>query len=54
MVPGIILGYGLEGAVVTTPVTNWSFVSQYKTDKVQTRTWYHYIVRFAAADSAES
>jgi hypothetical protein len=33
-------GLWLSGEVVTTPVTDWSFVSQYKTDKVQTRTWY--------------
>ena len=33
-------GFWLSGEVVTTPVTDWSFVSQYKTDKVQTRTWY--------------
>jgi hypothetical protein len=38
--PGNFPGLWLSGAVVTTPVTNWSFVSQYKTDKVQTRTWY--------------
>jgi hypothetical protein len=33
-------GLWLSGEVVTTPVTDWSFASQYKTDKVQTRTWY--------------
>jgi len=33
-------GLWLSGTVVTTPVTDWSFVSQYKTDKLQTRTWY--------------
>ena len=33
-------GLRLSGTVVTTPVTDWSFVSQYKTDKLQTRTWY--------------
>ena len=33
-------GLWLSGTVVNTPVTDWSFVSQYKTDKVQTRTWY--------------
>ena len=38
--PGNYPGLWLSGKVVTTPVTDWSFVSQYKTDKVQTRTWY--------------
>ena len=38
--PGNYPGLWLSGEVVTTPVTDWSFVSQYKTDKVQTRTWY--------------
>ncbi len=38
--PGNYPGLWLSGAVVTTPITNWSFVSKYKTDKVQTRTWY--------------
>src|ERR1700730_668055 len=38
--PGNYPGLWLSGALVTTRVTNWSFVSQYKTDKVQTRTWY--------------
>jgi len=33
-------GLWLSGTVVNTPVTDWSFVSQYKTDKVETRTWY--------------
>ena len=33
-------GLWLSGTVVTTPVTDWSFVSQYKTDKLQSRTWY--------------
>jgi hypothetical protein len=33
-------GLWLSGTLVTTPVTDWSFVTQYKTDKVQTRTWY--------------
>jgi len=33
-------GLWLSGKVVTTPVTDWSFVTQYRTDKVQTRTWY--------------
>lgn len=33
-------GLWLSGEVVTTPVTDWSFASQYKTDKLQTRTWY--------------
>ena len=38
--PGTYPGLWLSGRVVKTPVTDWSFVSQYKTDKVQTRTWY--------------
>lgn len=38
--PGNYPGLWLSGKVVTTPVTDWSFVSQYKTDKLQTRTWY--------------
>ncbi|HUA21211.1 MAG TPA: hypothetical protein VMB25_20830 [Bryobacteraceae bacterium] len=33
-------GLWLSGNVVTTPVTDWSFADQYKTDKLQTRTWY--------------
>jgi hypothetical protein len=33
-------GLWLSGTVVNTPVTDWSFVSQFKTDKVETRTWY--------------
>jgi len=38
--PGNYPGLWLSGTVVKTRVTDWSFVSQYKTDKVQTRTWY--------------
>jgi hypothetical protein len=38
--PGNYPGLWLSGKVVTTPVTDWSFATQYKTDKVQTRTWY--------------
>ena len=38
--PGNYPGFWLSGTVVKTPVTDWSFVSQFKTDKVQTRTWY--------------
>ena len=38
--PGNYPGLWLRGAVVKTPVTDWSFVTQYKTDKLQTRTWY--------------
>ena len=38
--PGNYPGLWLSGEVVTTPVTDWSFTSQYKIDKVQTRTWY--------------
>lgn len=33
-------GLWLSGKVVTQPVTDWSFATQYRTDKVQTRTWY--------------
>jgi hypothetical protein len=33
-------GLWLSGTVVNAPVTDWSFVSQFKTDKLQTRTWY--------------
>ncbi len=33
-------GLWLSGNVVTTPVTDWSFANEYKTDKLQTRTWY--------------
>ena len=38
--PGNYPGLWLSGKVVTAPVTDWSFASQYKTDKVQTRTRY--------------
>lgn len=38
--PGNYPGLWLSGEVVTTPVTDWSFANQYRTDKVQTRTWY--------------
>ena len=38
--PGNYPGLWLSGNVVTTPVADWSFVSQYKTDKLETRTWY--------------
>lgn len=38
--PGNYPGLWLSGTVVTTPVTDWSFASQYRTDKLQTRTWY--------------
>jgi len=33
-------GLWLRGTVVATPVTDWSFATQYKTDKLETRTWY--------------
>ena len=33
-------GLWLTGTVVTTPVTDWSFVTQYPTDQIQTNTWY--------------
>ena len=38
--PGNYPGLWLSGQVITTPVTDWSFASEFKTDKVQTRTWY--------------
>src|ERR1700733_2931475 len=38
--PGNYPGLWLSGKVVSTPVTDWSFATQYRTDKVQTRTWY--------------
>src|SRR5271156_5591329 len=38
--PGNYPGLWLSGKVVTTPVTDWSFATQYRTDKVQTRTPY--------------
>ena len=38
--PGNYPGLWLSGKVVATPVTDWSFATQYRTDKVQTRTWY--------------
>jgi hypothetical protein len=33
-------GLWLQGEVVTEPVSDWSFVTKYATDRVQTRTWY--------------
>jgi hypothetical protein len=38
--PGNYPGLWLSGKVVKAPVTDWSFVTQYRTDKIQTRTWY--------------
>jgi hypothetical protein len=38
--PGNYPGLWLSGTVVKAPVTDWSFVTQYKWDKLQTRTWY--------------
>lgn len=38
--PGNYPGLWLSGQVVTTRITDWSFVTQYRTDKVQTRTWF--------------
>jgi hypothetical protein len=38
--PGNYPGFWLSGTTAKTRVTDWSFVTQYKTDKVQTRTWY--------------
>jgi hypothetical protein len=38
--PGNYPGLWLSGQVITTPVTDWSFATQYQTDKVQTRTWF--------------
>ena len=37
---GRIPGLWLRGELVTTPVTDWSFVARYQTDRVQTRSWY--------------
>jgi hypothetical protein len=33
-------GLWLSGTLVTTPVTDWSFVDGYQTIEVQTNTWY--------------
>jgi hypothetical protein len=33
-------GLWLKGDLVTTPVADWSFTDQYRTVKIQTRTWY--------------
>jgi len=33
-------GLWLKGDPVTTPVADWSFTDQYKTDLLQTNTWY--------------
>jgi hypothetical protein len=38
--PGNYPGLWLSGEVITAPVSDWSFVAEYRTDKVQTRTWY--------------
>lgn len=38
--PGNYPGLWLSGTVVKDHVTDWSFVSQYQWDKLQTRTWY--------------
>src|SRR5580693_3468846 len=38
--PGNYPGLWLSGKVVTAPVSDWTFATQYRTDKVQTRTWY--------------
>ncbi len=38
--PGNYPGLWLSGKVVPTPVPDWSFATQYRWDKVQTRTWY--------------
>jgi len=38
--PGNYPGLWLSGTAVSAPVTDWSFVNQYQTDKLQTRTWY--------------
>jgi len=37
---GRIPGLWLTGEVVTTPIADWSFVDRYRTDQVQTRSWY--------------
>lgn len=33
-------GLWLSGTLVTTPVTDWSFASKYRTLEIQTRSWY--------------
>jgi len=38
--PGNYPGLWLSGKLITTPVTDWSFATEYRTDKVQTQTWY--------------
>lgn len=38
--PGNYPGLWLSGEVVSGKVTDWSFATQHKTDKVETRTWY--------------
>lgn len=38
--PGNYPGLWLKGQVVPGPVTDWSFVNDYKTDKLETRTRY--------------
>ncbi len=38
--PGNYPGLWLNGKVVNRRVTDWSFATKYRTDKVQTRTWY--------------
>jgi hypothetical protein len=38
--PGNYPGLWLKGELVTTPITDWSSVAKYRTDKVETRTWY--------------
>jgi len=37
---GPIAGLWLRGTLVTTPVSDWSFVTPYNIDQVQTRSWY--------------
>ena len=37
---GPVPGLWLKGDLVATPVTDWSFTSNYQTVKVQTNTWY--------------
>jgi hypothetical protein len=36
--PGNYPGLWLSGQVVTIPIADWSFITQYRTDKLQTRT----------------
>ena len=44
-------GFWLQGELVTTPVTDWSFSDTFETISVETRTWYlipHSVTTFCA------